>query len=240
MACPGVPCKLGVVDTLTPPLRLPSTSLQELARADEAWQLRWATETARLQGLHGEELVAAAAKHRQVRVDEGPCCAGVQCAFEDVFFSGWLVGDHCAAGRACLLAAPCWGPFCLTAPLFPPCLRQAQAEADQRHANEVCRLKDAIATLEKSERQLLKARAVLEARVEELGAEVEGAQRQAAAAAQSTQLAVDGAVAAATTELQCQVGGSGVGGGTLGWRGVAHEGDWLRCGLGCLIILFDN
>lgn len=96
----------GSVNTISPPLRLPPTSLQELARADEAWQLRWATETARLQRLHGEELVAAAAKHRQVRVDEGPCCAGVQCAFADVSFSGWLVGDHCAAGRACLLAAP--------------------------------------------------------------------------------------------------------------------------------------
>ena len=106
--------------------------------------------------------------------------------------------------------------MCFTLLLFPSCLRQAQAEADQRHANKVCRLKDAIATLEKAERQLLKAWAVLEARVEELGAEVEGAQRQAAAAAQSTQLAVDGAVAAATTELQCQVGGSAVGGGTLG------------------------
>lgn len=69
------------------------------------------------------------------------------------------------------------------------------------------RLKDAIASLEKSERQLLKARAVLEARVEELGAELERAVQSAAAAAQSTQLAVDGAVAAATTQLQCQVGG---------------------------------
>lgn len=163
--------------------------------------------------------MAAATKHRQVRVDEGPCCAGVQCACTDVSFSGWLVGDHGAVLQA--THASLQPPFgvhcvCLTVPRFPPCLRQAQAEADQRHANEVCRLKDAIATLEKSERQLLKARAVLEARVDELGAEVEGAQRQAAAAAQSTQLAVDRAVAAATTELQCQVGGLGVGAGTLG------------------------
>lgn len=101
-----------------------------------------------------------------------------------------------------------------------PCPPQAQGDVEQRHAGEVARLKDAISTLEKSERQLLKARAVLEARVEELGAELEGARRQAAAAAQSTQLAVEGAVAAATTQLQCQVSERGR---STAWEG---KGRW--------------
>ena len=41
--------------------------MQELTRVEDAWQLRWAGETARMERLHGDELTAAAIKHRQAR-----------------------------------------------------------------------------------------------------------------------------------------------------------------------------
>ena len=96
---------------------------------------------------------------------------------------------------------------------------------EQRHGGEVSRLKDAIATLEKSERTLLKARAVLEARVADLEAALEAAQRQAASEAESVQLAVGAAVASATTQLQQQVG-QGCGGA---WLGPATAGLRRQC-----------
>ena len=48
--------------------RLGEHAVQELKRIEEAWQLRWAGESARLKQLHGDELAATAIKHRQV------CC----------------------------------------------------------------------------------------------------------------------------------------------------------------------
>jgi hypothetical protein len=51
------------------------------------------------------------------------------------------------------------------------------AELEARQAGEMSRLKDAIAGQEKSERQLLKARAVLEARGGELEAALEAARQ---------------------------------------------------------------
>lgn len=104
---------------------------------------------------------------------------------------------RCRLVVACLSQAPatvCCSSCC-----------QALGEAEQRHGGKVGRLKDAIASLEKSERQLLKARAVLGTRVEELEAALAAAEHQAAAAAEASQLAVATAVAAAHTQLQQRV-----------------------------------
>lgn len=127
-------------------------SKQELERTEEAWQLRWASESARLQRAAAEQLAAAATAHQ---------------------------------GEA--------------------------AEREAQHRGEAGRLRDAIASLELSERQLLKTRAVLEAQVEELAAALQGARREAADATEGVQLAVGTAVAAAHIELQAQVLWGGVG-----------------------------
>lgn len=86
-----------------------------------------------------------------------------------------------------------------------PCAPQAEGEQQQRQAGEVARLKDAIATLERSERQLLKARAVAEAQAAEAQAALGAAQAQAADTAHATGLVVATAVAAAHAQLQQQV-----------------------------------
>ena len=82
-------------------------------------------------------------------------------------------------------------------------------EVEQRHTGEVSRLMEAIASVETSERQLLKARAVLEARVAELEAAVEAGRQQAAADAEAARLEAAAAAAAAHTQLQQQVGARG-------------------------------
>lgn len=83
---------------------------------------------------------------------------------------------------------------------------QASDELEQRHSSAVARLKDAIAGLERRERQLLKAQAVAQARASELERAAEAAQAEAEAA----RLAVGTAVAAAHTQLQQQARREGV------------------------------
>ena len=101
------------------------------------------------------------------------------------------------------LHRPRWWTQQLLPSLHP--LLQAAVELEARQAGEVSRLKDAIAGLEKGERQLLKARALLEARGLELEAALDAARQEAAAEAEASRLAVATAVAAANTDLQQQV-----------------------------------
>lgn len=74
-------------------------------------------------------------------------------------------------------------------------------------------LREAIESLECSERALLKTRAVLEARVQELEAALAAARAETAAAADATQLAVASALAGAHTQLQQEVSGAACGHG---------------------------
>ena len=113
------------------------------------------------------------------------------------------------------------------APRFALPTLQACAALEMRHAQEVARLREGITLLERSERQLLKSRAVLEARASELACAAEAAATAHAAQLAAAEARLKEALVAAGGEVQAALAAAAAARGEL-----EREAGELRARLG--------